>query len=56
MVNTCVMCGDIIPEGRQVCWKCESGLTKCNGETYYKKQCYKVVDSVRLEKGLEKEY
>ena len=22
-VNTCVCCGDIIPEGRQVCPKCE---------------------------------
>lgn len=21
--NRCVMCGEIIPEGRQVCWICE---------------------------------
>ena len=24
--NTCVCCGDIIPEGRQVCPKCENGV------------------------------
>ena len=22
-VNYCVTCGDIIPEGRQICWGCE---------------------------------
>lgn len=21
--NTCVCCGEVIPEGRMVCWKCE---------------------------------
>ena len=21
--DRCVSCGDIIPEGRQICWKCE---------------------------------
>lgn len=21
--NRCVCCGEIIPEGRQICWKCE---------------------------------
>lgn len=25
-VNACVCCGEIIPEGRQVCWKCEKGV------------------------------
>lgn len=25
MDNTCVCCGEIIPEGRQVCQKCEKG-------------------------------
>lgn len=24
-IDTCVCCGDIIPEGRQVCPKCEKG-------------------------------
>jgi hypothetical protein len=31
MINTCVCCGDIIPEGRQVCLACEkweSGQSK----------------------------
>ena len=28
MVNTCVCCGDIIPEGRQVCQSCESVQTE----------------------------
>lgn len=23
MDNKCICCGEIIPEGRQVCWKCE---------------------------------
>ena len=26
--NTCVCCGEIIPEGRQVCWRCEHKTTK----------------------------
>ena len=25
MVDTCVCCGDIVPEGRQVCYRCEHG-------------------------------
>lgn len=24
--NTCVCCGEVIPEGRMVCWKCEGRL------------------------------
>ena len=27
MKEQCVCCGDIIPEGRQVCPSCESGIT-----------------------------
>jgi hypothetical protein len=23
--NRCLFCGEIIPEGRQICWKCERG-------------------------------
>ena len=23
MGNSCIVCGEIIPEGRQVCWRCE---------------------------------
>ena len=26
--NTCVCCGEIIPEGRQVCWNCEHNYTE----------------------------
>jgi predicted amidophosphoribosyltransferase len=26
--NTCVCCGEIIPEGRQVCWNCEHRTTR----------------------------
>lgn len=25
--DTCVCCGAIIPEGRQVCWTCENGFS-----------------------------
>ena len=25
MENFCLCCGEIIPEGRQVCWACEHG-------------------------------
>lgn len=24
----CICCGEIIPEGRQVCWSCEHSITK----------------------------
>ena len=24
MVDTCIFCGEIIPEGRMVCWACEN--------------------------------
>lgn len=30
--NTCVCCGEIIPEGRQVCPSCESGKVKTKSE------------------------
>ena len=29
MDNTCVCCGEIIPEGRQVCPRCEYNLANC---------------------------
>lgn len=25
MMDTCVCCGAVIPEGRMVCWACENG-------------------------------
>ena len=25
MEDRCIACGEIIPEGRQVCWTCEEG-------------------------------
>lgn len=25
MIDTCVCCGDVVPEGRQVCVRCENG-------------------------------
>lgn len=24
-MDTCVCCGEVIPEGRMVCWACENG-------------------------------
>ena len=24
----CICCGEIVPEGRQVCWSCEHSMTK----------------------------
>ena len=29
MDNTCVCCGEIIPEGRMVCHRCENAITTC---------------------------
>lgn len=29
MVDTCVCCGDIVPEGMQVCLNCLKGVVKC---------------------------
>lgn len=26
--NRCVCCGEIIPEGRMICWGCEKGHSK----------------------------
>ena len=26
--NTCLYCGEVIPEGRQVCWSCGGGVVK----------------------------
>lgn len=41
--NCCVACGEIIPEGRQVCPQCERGfyvLPKKKGLTYWLKQYF----------------
>lgn len=27
MEDRCVCCGEIIPEGRMICWACERGAT-----------------------------
>lgn len=32
MEDRCVMCGEIIPEGRQICPRCEKGKTKMENE------------------------
>ena len=32
MVDRCVMCGEIIPEGRQICPLCEKGKTPNMGK------------------------
>ena len=28
MEERCVCCGELIPEGRQICWKCEQAVLK----------------------------
>lgn len=28
--NSCICCGDIVPEGRQVCWSCEHMIEKAS--------------------------
>lgn len=33
--NLCVCCGEIIPEGKQVCPSCEGKVTKCK----HRKKC-----------------
>lgn len=43
MEDRCVCCGEIIPEGRQICWKCENATTKY--ESWYilpARQCGKI--------------
>lgn len=39
-VDRCVCCGDIVPEGRQVCLMCEATSTKCKcvvcGNEFYR--------------------
>lgn len=34
-MNRCIMCGAVIPEGRQVCWICEKKNSK---KIVYKKE------------------
>ena len=34
MDNTCVCCGEMIPEGRQVCYICEKGTTLPQGGAF----------------------
>ena len=34
MVDRCVMCGEIIPEGRQICPICEKGETKVESQKW----------------------
>lgn len=34
MTETCVCCGDIIPEGRQVCPACEIGVSNENKKDF----------------------
>lgn len=29
MPDRCVMCGQIIPEDRQVCWECQNKCNEC---------------------------
>lgn len=36
--NTCVCCGDIVPEGRMVCWACEHGTDRYEDRRNSKKQ------------------
>lgn len=31
MIDTCICCGEIIPEGRFVCYKCESSVNDAEG-------------------------
>lgn len=37
-MNRCVMCGAVIPEGRQVCWICEKKNSKKVKKIIYKKE------------------
>lgn len=32
MDNTCIFCGEVIPEGRMVCWGCERGYSDVTQE------------------------
>ena len=43
MEDRCVCCGEIIPEGRQICWRCENATI--NYESWYvlpARQCGKI--------------
>ena len=33
MEDRCIMCGEIIPEGRQVCWSCEHKIMEDKNDT-----------------------
>lgn len=39
MENRCVCCGEIIPEGRMVCPKCEKGAVGMSGKIVHTKSC-----------------
>lgn len=47
-VNRCVVCGEIIPEGRQVCPQCESDLA--NRPAHYTDGKIEVIDFIEDKK------
>lgn len=51
--NRCVCCGEIIPEGRQVCWVCENGCIRGHrGEMkFYEDSCS--INKAELEEVLK---
>ena len=50
MENRCVICGEIIPEGRQVCPNCDAG----KGEVMKKKEHDETFDQIELvQKGID---
>ena len=50
MDNTCIICGELIPEGRQVCPECEKALKnyKVKGAKVKKFKKFVVTDVIKL--------
>lgn len=41
--HRCVSCGDIIPQGREICWACEHGYTPDK-----KENCKEIINDTRV--------
>ena len=51
MTDICVCCGEPVPEGRTICWKCEHQYDEVSGSSRYRKaKDISLTDSIQRKK------